>query len=295
MRAAAVLVTVGLATAAGAVEPRFDVAGDGTLAIVNRATRERVNVRYRGDDGRYDYGALDEIRRIMRSKGDRLEGDVTPRFVELLGWVYARTRQPLVLLSGYRSPAYNERIRRRGVRAAGGSLHTEGMAADLALPRDRLEPLWLELRGLGCCGAGHYAAQGFLHVDVGTPRFWGAESSRTDEDLSGGNARAFARTDFDRYTAGEMLLVRLHRVTAPPVRLQRTAHLVPDGGAAGAAVVVEELGQPARDGCIVADATTRLLVRGAPATHRGRVVFTTCEPRVERTPERIESNPVTLR
>ena len=294
MRAAALLV-IGLAAVAGAAEPRFTVAGDGSLAIVNRASGERVDVRYRGDDGRYDYGALDEVRRIMRSKGDRLEGDVTPRFVELLGWIYVRAGRPLVLLSGYRSPAYNEGIRRRGVRAAGGSLHTEGLAADLALPRALLGPLWFELRGLECCGAGYYASQGFLHVDVGKPRFWDAASSRTDENLSGGNARAFARTDFDRYTAGEMLLVRLHGITTPPVRLQRFARLVPDGAGERATVTVEEVGASAGAGCIVADGTTRLLVKGAPRTSRGRVVFTTCEPRVERTPEQIETNPVTLR
>jgi uncharacterized protein YcbK (DUF882 family) len=292
MRATALLV-VGLAAVAGAAEPRFFVAGDGSLAIANRATGERVDLRYRDSEGRYDYGALDRIRRVLRSR-DGLEGEVTPRFVELLSWMYVRAGQPLVLLSGYRSPVYNEGIRRRGVRAAGGSLHTEGLAADLALRRDLLEPLWLELRALDCCGAGHYARQGFLHVDVGKPRFWEADSSRTDENLSGGNARAFARTDYDRYAAGEMLLVRLHGITAPPVRLQRAALLVPDAGRSGT-LAVEEVGAPPGDGCITADGATRLLVKGAPPTSRGRIVFTTCEPRAERTPDRIESNPVSLR
>ena len=58
------------------------------------------------------------------------------------------------MLSGYRTPEYNEGIRRRGGKAASGSLHTEGMAADLALPREQLYPLWAHLRGLECCGAG---------------------------------------------------------------------------------------------------------------------------------------------
>ncbi len=289
----AVWLALALASAAVAAEPRFFVAGDGSLEMVNRATGERVDVRYRDDAGRYDYAALDRIRRVVRSR-DGLTGDVSPRFVELLGWVYVRAGQPLVLLSGYRSPAYNEGMRRRGVRAAGGSLHTEGLAADVALPRSLLEPLWLELRGLECCGAGYYASQGFVHVDVGKPRFWDAASSRTDENLSGGNARAFARTDFDRYTAGELLLVRLHGITSPPVRLERTAHLVPDAGSPVAPVTVEEVGTSPGDGCIVADGTTRLLVKGAPRTSRGRVVFTTCAPRAERTPERIETNPVAL-
>ncbi len=292
-RAAAL--ALALACAAGAAEPRFFVAGDGTLEIVNRATRERALVRYRRDDGGYDYAALDDIRRIMRSKGRGEQGDITPRFVELLGHLYARTRRPLLLLSGYRTPAYNQGLRRRGTRAAGGSLHTEGLAADLAFPSGDLFPLWLHLRSLECCGAGYYQSRGFLHVDVGTPRFWEAATSRTDEDLAGGNARAFARTDFDRYTTGAMILVRLHRVTSPPIRLARTAQLAPAGSSAGAAVTVEEVGGAPGDGCIVADGATRLLVKGAPPTPRGRVIFTTCEPRSDRTPALIESNPVTLR
>jgi hypothetical protein len=154
------------------------------------------------------------------------------------------------------------------------------------------------VRELDCCGAGYYPAQGFLHVDVGTPRYWDFSTSRVGENLSAGNARAFARTDFDRYTAGEMMLVRLYGVTSPPIRIQRGARLVPDAGGAGAPVTVEEVsatpGQPGT-GCIVADRSTRLLVKGAKATPRGHLVLATCEPRAERTPAEIEANPVTFR
>jgi len=297
MRAVVALV-LGLATAAVAVEPRFFVIGNGTLEIVNPALNETVQLKYLGPDGRYDYAAIDDLRHILRCKGDMGEGEITPRFVELLGHLYARTGRPLRLLSGYRSPSYNEGIRRRGTRAAFGSMHTEGLAADLAFPRDELLPLWLHVRELDCCGAGYYPAQGFIHVDVGTPRYWDSSKSRVDENLSAGNARAFARTDFDRYTAGEMMLVRLYGITSPPVRIQRAARLVPDGGGVAAPATVEEVGATsgqAGSGCIVADHPTRLLVKGAPATPRGHLVFTTCEPRAARTPAEIEANPVTFR
>jgi len=92
--------------------------------------------------------------------------------------------------------------------------------------------------------------------------------------------------------------VRLYGITSPPVRIQRAARLVPDGGGAGAPLTVEEVGATpgqAGSGCIVADHSTRLLVKGAPATPRGHLVFATCEPRVERTPTEIEANPVTFR
>jgi uncharacterized protein YcbK (DUF882 family) len=276
-------------------EPRFFVMGSGTLELVRRDTGERVRVRYIQPDGRYDYVGIGEIQRLLRSKGGGAQRELTPRFVELLAHVSDRVGQPLVVLSGYRTPAYNEGIRRRGGKAASGSLHTEGLAADLAIPRAQLLPMWTYLRGLECCGAGYYARQGFLHVDVGKPRFWEAATSRTDEDLSGGNARVFARTDFDRYVASEMPLVRFHAVTEPPIRVERMARLVPLGGGAAVPVALEDLSGAAGAGCFEVDADTRLMVKGLPRTARGRVELTTCAPRVGRTPERVETNPIAVR
>jgi hypothetical protein len=94
-----------------------------------------------------------------------------------------------------------------------------------------------------------------------------------------------------------MMLVRLYGITSPPVRIER-----PRGGARRwrrrGAVTVEEVGATsgqAGSGCIVADHSTRLLVKGAPATPRGHLVLTTCEPRAGRTPEGLEANTVTFR
>ena len=146
----------------------------------------------------------------------------------------AQAGRPLRLLSGYRSPAYNEGIRRRGARAASGSLHTEGLAADLALSRATCSS-----RSGSTCASSTAAARATTPgrascTSTSARRATGRPStSRVDENLSAGNARVFARTDFDRYTAGEMMLVRLHGITAPPVRIERTARLVPDGGGAG--------------------------------------------------------------
>ena len=109
-------------------------------------------------------------------------------------------------------------------------MHTEGLAADLAFPRPQLPKLWHQVRDLDCCGAGYYAKEGFLHIDVGRPRFWDATTSRVDENLSAGNARMFARTEFDRYVGGEPITVTLHALTVPPVRVARVAKLLGDGG-----------------------------------------------------------------
>ena len=282
MLAAAVVV------AATVAAPRFFLAGDGTLALVSAHSGAQATVTYRRADGTYDPEALAKIRHVLRSR-DGAEGDVALRFVELLGWVYAeRGKQPLRIQSGYRSPTYNEAIRSRGAKAAGGSLHTEGLAADVVFPAKELRPLWMKIRGLECCGAGYYQKNGFLHLDVGRPRFWEPATSKVEENLSAGNARLFARTEFDRYTPGEPVVVLLHALTAPPVLIANDATLV-DGDRV----------RPVRiegDGCIeVAEHGVRLRAVDVPAVERGRLVLRTCTPRVERTPESVETNPIAVR
>jgi len=210
--------------------------------------------------------------------------------VELLGWLYTATgaSAPLRVQSGYRSPAYNDEIRQRGAKAASGSLHTEGMASDVALDPARLKPLWERLRALECCGAGYYRGGGFLHVDVGPPRFWDERTSRVDENLSAGNARLFGRTDFDRYRPGDTIQVGLHALTTPPVRIVPTAHL-----ASGAAIEIASHAAAA-NGCIEADAHTVLTVRAGSPSARDAIVLATCAPRSERTPATVRTNPITI-
>jgi uncharacterized protein YcbK (DUF882 family) len=280
------------AVALAAALPRFFLAGDGTLALVNAHHGDRATVRYRHDDGTYDAAALARVRHVLRS-GDGAEGPIALRLVELLGHVYVATgRHPLVVQSGYRSPGYNEALRASGARAAGGSLHTEGLAADVAFPARDLRPLWMKIRALDCCGAGYYRAEGFLHLDVGQPRFWEPATSKVEQNLSAGNARLFARTEYDRYAAGEPIVVTLHSLTAPPMRVAKEGALV-EGGVEHRVTVEASL--PEGGGCWeIGERGVSVRVTGAPAG-RGPLVLRTCAPRVERTPDTFETNVVDVR
>lgn len=289
-RAIAFAITLALVSEAAADAPRFFVAGNGRLAARSLRTGYEAVVVYRHPDGTYDDAALARLKRVLRS-GDGREGPLEPRFVELLGWLWEASggAQPLRIQSGYRSPAYNEGLRRKGGKAASGSLHTEGMAADVLIERARLKPTWERLRALECCGAGYYPAGGVLHVDVGLPRFWDEATSRVDENLSAGNARVFARTDYDRYGVGDAIAVRLHALTEPPLRLAATARLE----TAGTALAVTAPA-PGADGCIEADARTVLALRAAAPVASDVLVFSTCPPRPEKTPEVVRTNPIAV-
>ena len=108
-------------------------------------------IRYRREDGTYDPDALARLRRVFRSSGEAREQDVSLRLIEVLSHVQKMAGgHPLVLLSGYRSPTYNQSLKNQGKQVAGGSMHTEGLAADLAFPRPQLPKLWHQVRELDC-------------------------------------------------------------------------------------------------------------------------------------------------
>ncbi len=293
MKLAAVVV-LGWAAGAAAFD-RFFVMGDGRVSLVNAHTHARADVRYRRRDGTYDESAIAEIRRAFRSEGDAGEGKGSLRLIELLSHVQELTNlRPLTLMSGYRSPDYNEALRGKGVRAAGGSLHTEGLAADVAFPSKTLKPLWMKVRAMDCCGAGYYAKEGFLHLDVGRPRFWEPQTSRVEENLSAGNARLFARTEYDRYAAGEPIVVTFHGLTVPPVLIAGEANVLADGGKP-VPVALQRDHLPGAD-CTELPRTGATVRIAAPHERgRGRLVFATCEPRIERTPASVDANELEIR
>jgi len=300
--------------------PRFFFMGDGTVAIRNSHNGERASLRYRREDGSYDPAALAKIRHLFRSRSDQGEHDISLRLIEILSMLEKRSgARELVLNSGYRTPALNEELRRQGKRAASGSLHTEGLAADVAIPGADLRRLWDEMRTLECCGTGLYEHDGFLHVDVGAPRFWEPQTSRVEENLSAENARVFARTEFDRYAAGEPIDVSVHSITLPPIAIEREARLIAKSGDA----IVVKVDAPAdahapaatdtpRPGMRPADPRDRaentrapacipvapglhLRITGTRAAERAHIELRTCTPRPGRTPETIASNPIEIR
>lgn len=280
-------IAIMLALATGtplAAEPRFFLAGTGTLSIENVHTKERVTVHYRRPNETYDPQALDRLANLFRSRGDGAVHDPVLRLVEVLSYVqHMSGADHLVLFSGYRSPDYNQTLKG----SAKASMHTEGLAADIGLakPKLSLETVWHKVRALDCCGAGFYGKNAFMHLDVGRPRFWEKATSRVGENLAGGNARLFARTEYDRYNPGDRVVVSVHSMTLPPVRIARAASL---GG--------KPVKLDGADDCIELGQTgATVTLPDAPATpERVRLTLTTCEPRAERTPATIETNPIAV-
>jgi putative MATE family efflux protein len=296
--AAALVVAAALAVdpaTAQAVGARFFHSGDGVLRLAHAHFSETLAVRYRDAEGRYDPSALERIAHFFRSRMDGAVGPPSLRLIELLDFVEDRSRPDrIVLVSGYRSPRFNAELRARGGRAAEASLHTEGLAADVQFVGVNLRRLWLDLRARRVGGVGYYADGKYLHLDSGRPRFWEAETSRVAEGLARGNARLFARTDFDRYDSLAGAVVTLHSVTAWPLRVATELRV----GMQRLPLQPLDATMPTERGCYVVAqpaAAYRFRVAAAGAVAPGARVtprLATCPPRVDATPAEIDANPI---
>ncbi len=117
--------------------------------------------------------------RFSRLMPDRTSGE-TQRFDARLLGVLRRLaeRHPgarIELVSGYRSPKFNEHLRKKGHRVASHSEHSRGHAIDFRVEGLAPAEIVAEVRALGWSGGvGRYdgASDRFVHVDVGRNRFW---------------------------------------------------------------------------------------------------------------------------
>lgn len=143
------------------------------LSMVSTHTGERLEVRY-FDGGQYLPDALTRLHRLLR---DHRSGDVAAIDPKLFDQLHALAScagcvPHYEIISGYRSPATNEKLRQASSGVATRSLHMDGRAIDVrlkGLPTARLRDLALELKG---GGVGYYAKSDFVHLDTGRVRSW---------------------------------------------------------------------------------------------------------------------------
>ena len=76
--------------------------------------------------------------------------------------------KPMLVLSGYRSPAHN-----KAVGGAPASKHMDGTAFDIAMANHDPAAFEAAARKAGFLGFGFYPGSGFMHIDLGPAREWG--------------------------------------------------------------------------------------------------------------------------
>ena len=206
---------------------RFFHDGDGRLKLNSRKNTARFSGQYRSG-GRYDPAAIQAIQRVFGVPADssgRVYLDL--RLIAFLDFIqdHFNPEAVLTITSGYRSPAYNRSIRKKGALAAKASLHQYGMAADLIMEGVPSRRIWQFVKKLGFGGAGYYHGQ-TVHLDVGPARSWDEKTSGVGTGLSDDNKLIGIVCNFDRYAPGEVVALRFIRMTAFPVGVSPTFELL---------------------------------------------------------------------
>jgi uncharacterized protein YcbK (DUF882 family) len=125
-------------------------------------------------DGEY---IPDELARIDKALRDFRTGEIYPIEPKLLDLVHRLGREVdagsgFDLISGYRSPATNAKLRKASSGVAEHSLHMKGQAMDLSVPGRPLKRVHQAALELRVGGVGYYPKSNFVHVDVGRVRRW---------------------------------------------------------------------------------------------------------------------------
>ena len=165
----------GLSAVAIAAPTRLlaDSRGERILSFAHTHTGESLTVQY-FSDGAYLSEGLARLDTLLRDHRSGDEHPIEPTLFDILNdlRLTTGTREPFQVISGYRSPKTNAKMRSAGRGVAKRSLHMDGRAIDVRLADVKssvLRDAALELRR---GGVGYYRKSDFVHVDTGRFRTW---------------------------------------------------------------------------------------------------------------------------
>jgi uncharacterized protein YcbK (DUF882 family) len=150
-----------------------DQAARRRIALMNLHTGERLDLEY-FREASYVADTMSAIEVLLRDyrTGDRHAID--PTLMDYLVDVAhtAGVDPAFSVISGYRSPQTNARLRDRSTGVAQHSLHMEGRAIDVRMSAVDCASLAAHAEDLQRGGVGYYRASDFVHLDTGAFRTW---------------------------------------------------------------------------------------------------------------------------
>lgn len=169
------LAAVLLLAAAGSVHNAAALNETKTLSFHHTHSGEDLTVTFKRD-GRYDEAALKTLNHFLRDWRTQDETVMDRHLFDILWEVYRDVdgKQPIQIISSYRSPATNAMLRRRSSGVARFSQHMLGHAMDFYIPGVPLEQIRFAGLRLQRGGVGFYPTSGspFVHLDTGSIRHW---------------------------------------------------------------------------------------------------------------------------
>lgn len=143
------------------------------LAFYHTHTRECLDITY-ARNGLYDPKALRQINRYLRDFRTSEIHPIDPEVLDILWEVQQKIgcSSTYEIISGYRSPQTNQKLRERSDGVARHSLHMHGQAVDIRLTGKNTRMVRDCAVALEAGGVGYYAQADFVHIDTGKFRIW---------------------------------------------------------------------------------------------------------------------------
>ena len=146
-----------------------------TLSFHHMHTDEMLTVTFKRE-GRYDPQALEKINWLLRDWRRDEPTRMDPQLFDLLWEIHREVdaKEPVTIVSAYRSPQTNAMLRKRGRGVARFSQHMLGKAIDFYIPGAELSDLRVAGLRMERGGVGFYPTSGspFVHMDTGGIRHW---------------------------------------------------------------------------------------------------------------------------
>jgi uncharacterized protein YcbK (DUF882 family) len=144
------------------------------VSFYNQHTGETVRAVYWAPYEGYIRESIAEISYTMRDHRTNEVKAIDPKLLDQMYILQStlRPRQPVHVISGYRSPATNAMLRLHNKRVAKSSLHMQGMAVDIRMKDRDVAQLYRAALSLEAGGVGYYPRSNFVHIDTGAVRTW---------------------------------------------------------------------------------------------------------------------------
>jgi uncharacterized protein YcbK (DUF882 family) len=162
-----------MASAAKVQRPVSAPVRDRELSFYNTHTGEKLSTTF-WSDGDFVDDAVEDISWILRDYRTETVSSIDRKLIELLYQLQTKVNHQgeFHIISGYRSPATNDMLRKKSSGVAKHSYHMLGQAIDVRLPGFDTAKLHKAAKSLKGGGVGYYAKSDFVHIDVGSVRYW---------------------------------------------------------------------------------------------------------------------------
>lgn len=149
--------------------------GDRTLWLHHTHTGETAKFTFKRN-GNYDKAVLRQMNVFLADWRTKEPTNMDPALFDLLWQIYQAVdgKQPINIVSSYRSPKTNKMLRAKSSGVAENSQHMKGKAMDVFIPGVNLSKLREAAMKFQVGGVGYYPTSGspFVHVDTGSVRAW---------------------------------------------------------------------------------------------------------------------------